>query len=245
VPDGSGDGDPVDLGTGLFVLQKTDLFLPDTFPVALTRIYRNEDKISRSFGIGMSHPYALFPKWVRGFEEADVILPDGGRIRYTRVSGTGYETELEHTSTPTIFYKSRVKYNRPRAAWELTFKDGTVYVFGSGVPLQAIQDRNGNRVTILRTDANGNPSQKGNITHIRSPNGRWIAFTYDARNRVTQAVDNMGRVVTYTYDGNGRLSQVTDPNGGVTEYTYDASHRMLTIRDARGIVCLTNRVHFD
>ncbi len=35
------DGDdPVDLGTGLFVLRKTDLFLPDVMPIALTRTHR-------------------------------------------------------------------------------------------------------------------------------------------------------------------------------------------------------------
>jgi hypothetical protein len=37
---GSSGGDPVDLGTGLFVHQKTDLFLPDVIPIALTRTYR-------------------------------------------------------------------------------------------------------------------------------------------------------------------------------------------------------------
>jgi Domain of unknown function (DUF6531) len=34
------DGDPVDLGTGLFILRKTDLVLPDVMPIALTRTHR-------------------------------------------------------------------------------------------------------------------------------------------------------------------------------------------------------------
>src|SRR3989304_4439352 len=33
-------GDPVDLGTGLFVMRKTDLVLPDLIPIVLTRTYR-------------------------------------------------------------------------------------------------------------------------------------------------------------------------------------------------------------
>src|SRR5207248_3329502 len=70
--------------------------------------------------------------------------------------------------------------------------------------------------------------------------GRWIAFTYDASNRITQAADNIGRTVTYVYDGSGRLSTVTDPENNVTTYTYDTSNRLLTIRDGRNIVYLTN-----
>jgi YD repeat-containing protein len=75
---------------------------------------------------------------------------------------------------------------------------------------------------------------------VTSPSGRWIAFTYDTSNRVTQAADNVGRTVTYTYDSNGNLSTVTDPASHVTTYTYDTSHRMLTIQDGRSITYLTN-----
>jgi hypothetical protein len=56
------DGDPVDLGTGLFVLRKTDLFLPDVMPIALTRTHRlgSETQGLRPFGTGSAHPYELF-----------------------------------------------------------------------------------------------------------------------------------------------------------------------------------------
>jgi YD repeat-containing protein len=85
----------------------------------------------------------------------------------------------------------------------------------------------------------------GNLLRITSPNGRWIAFTYDTNspNRITDATDNIGRTVHYTYDGNGHLSTVTDPAGNVTTYTWDANHRMTTVKDGRNIVYLTN--HYD
>src|SRR5947199_216230 len=44
-------GDPVDLGTGLFVLTNTDLQLPDVLPISLQRTYRQNDTVSRAFGI--------------------------------------------------------------------------------------------------------------------------------------------------------------------------------------------------
>jgi RHS repeat-associated protein len=232
---GSSDGDPVDLGTGLFVLNSTDLVLPGLMPIALTRTYRPGDNYSRAFGIGTSHPYAMF-QWSNNlYQEADVILPDGGRIHYVRTSpGTGYtDAVFEHTATPTAFYKSTITRGGP--GWLVTLKNGTVFGFGDYTPLQYIQDRYGNRVTL--TWSNGT---FGNLTRIDGPNGRWIDFTYDTSNRITQATDSIGRTVGYTYDTGGRLWKVTNPKNEVTEYGYDASNRMTTIKDARGIVYLTN-----
>ena len=54
------DGDPVDLSTGLFVDEHTDLLLPDTIPLTLTRTYRQNDPIVRPFGVGMNFDYGMF-----------------------------------------------------------------------------------------------------------------------------------------------------------------------------------------
>ncbi|OFW24626.1 MAG: hypothetical protein A3H27_03670 [Acidobacteria bacterium RIFCSPLOWO2_02_FULL_59_13] len=236
-------GDPVDATTGLFVLNKTDLYIPDgTAPIEFKRTYRPGDTFSRAFGLGASHSYDLFLVGdTHPYTFIDLILPDGGRIHYDRISpGTGFaDAVYEHVSTPTRYYKSKIAWNG--TGWSLTLKDGTLFRFDEGDgatrPGQggvlSIVDRNGNQTTIARDSA-------GNTTKITSPGGRWVEFTYDASNRITQAKDTIGRVVTYEYDATGRLIKVTDPNGGITEYTYDASSRMLTLKDARGIVYLTN-----
>jgi RHS repeat-associated protein len=230
-PDG---GDPVDLGTGLFVLQKTDLALQDVIPLALTRTYRPGDNATHPFGIGATHPYALRLWSAALYVEADLVLPDGGTIHYVRTSpGTGYaDAVFEHTTTPGPFYQSRMVWNGD--GWDLTLKDGTVYVFGDPEPLQAIRDRFGNTVQLTWDAANER------VTKVTSPTGRFIEFTYDGFDRITQAKDNIGRTVGYEYDAAGRLWKVTDARGGVTEYSYDIAHRMLTIKDPRNIVYLEN-----
>jgi RHS repeat-associated protein len=165
------------------------------------------------------------------YTQADLVLPDGAKIHYVRTSaGTGFtdavyvHQETQTTSaTPTIFYKSVLSWNGQ--GWNLTLKEGTVYVFGDVAPLQAIRDRYGNQITV--THANG---QTGNITQVTSPSGRWIRFSYDASNRITQAQDHIGRTVIYTYDANGNLATVTDPLNHVTSYTYDSAHQMLTVK---------------
>jgi hypothetical protein len=161
------------LGTGLFVLEKTDLFLPDVIPIALTRTYRQNDPATRAFGIGATHPYAMYLWSANVYQETDLVLPDGGRVHYVRITpGNDIQTAIfEHTATPGPFYKSRITWKGLSAGWDLTLTDGTVYIFGDIAPLQAIRDRHGNTITI--THANG---QTGNITRVTSPNGRWITF---------------------------------------------------------------------
>ena len=231
-------GDPVDVQTGLFVHEKTDLVVPDIMPLRLNRTYRNEDTVSRAFGIGTNHLYDMFLTNTQGcfcYNAIELIMPDGGRVRYDRISpGTSFsDAVFEATKSPT-FYGSRIHWNE--GGWDLTLKDGTVYIFGENAPIQGMRDRYGNQISIARTNG-----QLGNILSITAlPSGRSLSFTYDPSNRITQAKDNAGRTVNYEYDGSGRLWKVTDPMTGVTEYTYDSSHRMLTIKDPRGIVFLTN-----
>lgn len=244
-PPGSGpegqDGDPVSLSTGLFVYGKTDMILPDTMPIRLTRTYRQLDGASRPFGIGTSHLYEMFLVGdTFPYTYQELIMPDGGRVRFNRTSpGTSYSDAIYESLAPNAFHKAILAWNGN--GWNLKLKNGSVYVFpeafGAGRPsdsaLQRIHDRYGNTITLTR-------GVNSRLTKITTTNGRWIELTYDTSDRITQAKDNIGRTVNYTYDASGRLWKVTDPAGGVTEHTYDAAHQMLTVKDARGIVFLTN-----
>jgi len=225
-PGGGQGGDPVDLYTGLFVYRKTDLVLPDVIPINLTRTYRQNDSISRSFGIGTSFDYDMFTvgddlSTEQGYTYQDLVLADGARILFTRTSPcdpSGYcnyvGATYTATSTPSDYYGATLAWNN-NDTWTLTKKDGMTFQFpdssGASDPRQAavtaISDRYGNSLTLTR-DSNSL------LTQITSPNGRWIQFTYDSSKRITQAVDNIGRQVTYTYDSGGRLWTVTDANGG-------------------------------
>ena len=248
-------GDPIDLSTGLFIYEKTDLFLSDVIPLALTRTYRPNDSLSRPFGIGTTHPYEMY---IGGSGQSfgttpyvDLILPDGTRIHFIGVGPGPAYTSYLHSSVASPWYGAVLSgapsdpnhYTVP-GNWYLQTKDGTIYTFpgSDGIinpgcqALIAITDRHGNNVKIARnTDTNCT------IQQITSPSGRYIQFQYDTSFRVTQATDNIGRTVHYGYDGSGRLQTVTDANGGTWTYSYDSFNRMLTIQDARNIVYLTNQ----
>ncbi|TKB75485.1 MAG: hypothetical protein E8D46_01305 [Nitrospira sp.] len=231
-------GDPCDTKTGLYYQQDTDIAVPDVMPITLTRTYRTEDTASRVFGIGASHPYDQYLLRDDLCTAARVILPDGAYIHFTRTSGTNcMDATLTHATTHTAFYAATLAWDTTFLRYRLTFKDGTEWRFSEYGSLVAMFDRNGNMTTLTRAAGGG---LAGNLTRITSPNGRYLAFTYDVSNRITQVTDILGRTITYTYDASGRLWKVTNPMTGVSEYTYDVSHRLLTAKEPNGNTHVTN-----
>ncbi|MFI9639121.1 RHS repeat-associated core domain-containing protein [Micromonospora sp. NPDC051925] len=233
--DGDDGGDPVDLASGLFVDEHTDLTVNDVLPISITRTYRQNDTQNREFGIGANFTYGIFVNSKQEYVEADLIFPDSGKVHLVRTSpGTGWtDAVFKAVDTTGPFRDSVMSWNGD--GWDLVRTDGMVYVFGENAPLQSIRDRHGNQITLTRSTG----GQSGDITQITSPNGRWIKLSYTG-GRVTRAQDNAGRTVQYGYDSAGRLTTVTSPGGRTTTYTYDTAHRMTTVTDARGVTYLTN-----
>ncbi|MFO1387701.1 RHS repeat-associated core domain-containing protein [Cellvibrio sp.] len=234
-------GDPVDCATGLFLHSSTDFQIADTIPLLIHRTYRQKDPVSRDFGIGTNHLYGLFlsnpTTTVTAPPKIDLILPDGGAVRFNQVSGTTTSDIIyKHTSSPTMFQGAKLQISVATHAWELALKDGTVLIFQPHAPnaLIGVRDRNGNSLTITReAGTNG-------ITQILSPHGRFLSFNRDSSNRITKITDNTGRFTTYEYDASGRLWKATDANGKVEAYEYDSSNRMTKVTDRRGKIMVVN-----
>jgi RHS repeat-associated protein len=243
-PPGCG-GDPVDCATGLFLHSSTDLTIKDVVPIKIDRTYRPGDNAMRAFGIGTTLAYDFFLvgdtfPWT--YQE--LILPDGGRVRFNRISsGTSWtDAVYKHTSTGTKYYGAIIRYKGESACyWELSLKSGGRTCFPESflssnarrAAAVSISDRYGNTVQLTR-DSNGN------VTRITSPSGRFVDLAYDASNRIIRASDNGGRTLAYEYDAGGRLAKATGPDGKFEAYTYDARNNMLTVQDRRGNMMVTN-----
>jgi RHS repeat-associated protein len=236
-------GDPVDPSTGKFLYSKLDMAVSDVMPAQLTRTYQTGDFLSRSFGVGSTHPYDMFLVGdTFPYTYTDLIGPFGSRIHFNRISpGSSFEDAVyQNNDHQSNLYKATIVWNG--TSWTLTLKNGIAMDFeegfGATAPGQsgliAIRDRNGNRLSLSR-------APNGNLLQILTPNGRALNFVYDTSDRISGVTDNIGRQVLYTYDTGGRLETTTDPLGGVTRYTYDANNQMLTVRDPRNILYLTNQ----
>jgi RHS repeat-associated protein len=235
-------GDPVDVSTGLMVDAHTDLTVPDTMPLAVTRHYFQGDDKPRAFGIGQSSAYDLFlyrnpstPEWT----EFDLYLPGGGKVHFPRSTpGTGSSGAVFTAQGTAGEFRGAVARCNSDPCLTLGFvvtkRDGTKLYFGDNpTALIAVEDRHGNRTRIVRNRDN-------EVSQVDSPNGRSLRFTHDEAHRVKTVRDSAGRTVTYDYDATGRLKTVTGPGTRTLSYTYTAEGRLLTAKDARGITYVTN-----
>lgn len=198
-------GDPCDTSTGLYVQTDTDIEVPDVMPITLTRTYRTEDTASRVFGIGASHPYDQYMLRDDLCTAARVILPDGAYIHFTRTTGTNcLDSTLQHTTTHTAFYAATLAWDPVFQRYRLKFKDGAEWRFSDYGSLVTMLDRNGNTLTLTRAAGGG---LAGKLLKITTPNGRYLTFTYDASNRITQVTDILGTpspIPTMLADASGK-----------------------------------------
>jgi RHS repeat-associated protein len=106
--------------------------------------------------------------------------------------------------------------------YQLTTKDGTVYVISQATGVESITDRNGNTITF------------GPAGIIHSA-GKSVLFARDPQGRITTITDPMGNTIEYAYDFYGDLVAVTDQEDNTTEYIYNSNHGLIDIIDPRGV----------
>jgi len=250
-PRGPKAGEPVDLGTGLMVVDKTDLMVPGRLPALLRRSYNAEDPFGRIAGFEL----ATGPGWTLSIDV--VLLQESPALRRLILPGNArftFALQPDGTFNNSTFpdFAGAVLTSQSDGH-TLRFKDGTTWRFATGyVPrvglpipilglnlLVAQNDRNGNILSITR-------DQFGAPVRSTGPAGRALSFTVDAVaigvTRLLSATDPIGRTVRYGYSTTApfRLETVTDPIGGVTRYTYNAAGGIASITDPRDVTFLTN-----
>lgn len=240
-------GEPVDLFTGYLKNVETDLVVRDIVPLAIRRTYRTLDKsgaadIVRPFGIGSSHASEMFLQSEPNFAALNLVLNDGTRIRFANVNpaGMSYNSDFVNTDSPGEFYQAVLHYYldpvKGGCFYTLYFRDGRRWAFGA-IPARLLymEDRNGNRVTFVRSGGSY-------VTQILGPTGRYINLAYNASGQISQATDNTGRTVTYGYDTGQRLTTVTKPDGKIRTYLWDTTNNRITaVKDERNNTTVTHQ----
>src|SRR5262249_7119388 len=161
----------------LYVREDEDMVLRGAPSFVLRRTYRTRDGQSRAFGAGASHTgdwYLIGDG--SAFQWAELILEDGARIHYDRVTaGTSvFNARFEHWTTPTAFYGSQLAWHG--TDWIIRERDGTLLTFLACGPqrgrcaLASIRQRDRQTIRFRRDSA-------GTLTAIEA--GRqWITFEY-------------------------------------------------------------------
>ena len=237
--------DPVDLGTGSFLGDSTDLTLDGPFPIAFSRHYRSDTRNRKGpLGWGWTHGYD-----VRAVVHTDILAGMGDRTpedMAAAVTAANYLWALAGSESvrdqvvEALIANWMVDQLNDNAVsitlgqQALTFirqPDGS-YSPPPGVGMSLA--RNGGLFTL--TQRNGpvysfNASNR--IDRITDPDSNYVAFAYNADTNLTSVTSSFGSSITLSYTSN-LVTGVSDSAGRSLSYQYDAGGNLTNCVDPEG-----------
>jgi YD repeat-containing protein len=228
--------DPVDVVSGWMLTHETDLTLAGVLPLVLRRAYASGYGTGRLFGAG----WASTLDQRLAINEAGIHFAgdDAQTLHYPVPSAGEPVLPGRGDRWPLVWDRAtdEIRISDPRSGRTRHF---AVVHFGDEVgrirDLTAITDRNGNRISILRTD-DGTPF---GVEHSGGYRIAVDAAVTAQGPRVTglRLLDGSEHGVTikkFGYDGHGRLTEVTDSSGVPLRYEHDAADRVTAWIDRTG-----------
>ncbi|MCS4279184.1 RHS repeat-associated core domain-containing protein [Stenotrophomonas rhizophila] len=234
-------GDPIDLRTGRFTYNETDIAITDVMPLTLGRNYRPSDSVKREFGLGTAAGFMYRLAQRNNYSQMQLVLPNGTPLIFNQASGSGAYGTWRYSGKHA--FSGAIIASESAGGWKyrLSLRDGSQMTFEQYSPnrIKSVQDRFGN-LTEYQYDA-------GQVSRILSPNGRYIDLNYDTQNRISSAVDPLGSTWSYEYNAQGMLFKVIYPDSTSRRYEYRTygkaptqQHLLSAIFDQRG-----NRLLFN
>ena len=260
-------GDPIDIITGNFHWQYTDLEIHAAEPLSFTRYYNAQLDYNGAMGYGWRHSFDYAVK-DNGYT-ATVFMNDARVLTFV----ADYITPGLYRSTTDMAYQL-VKTSAN--SYIMVKNDGTEYHFTDG-KITEITKQGVNKLTFAYSDDNlTEVSSKagsltlsytgGKITSVKDSSGRSVSYSYDGdrltgfenadgdklsfqyndpydENNLTEIIDFNGEIyLSNTYDASDRVVSQTMIGQGVTLFAYDRENRVNSFTDASGN---TTRYHYN
>ncbi|WP_187794956.1 RHS repeat-associated core domain-containing protein [Paracoccus amoyensis] len=208
------EGDPVDVASGQVGEIRTDMFIPGTIPLVLTRSYsRGATGIQGNDWAG---------NWAQHLRlEGGAVIwqnPDGAEVMFEAPEDDVWGVNLRCPQMALLGRRSEALYLYDYNSQLFTIFNHRV---GNRLLLSAIQDRNGNEIS-FHYSAEG-------LTAVHHSDGFELAV--DSKGMVIRhaALGGTGVndcVFTWQYDGERRLTQVDSSQTGHLRYGYDDQGRL-------------------
>ena len=260
--------DPIDVATGDMALPRTDVQLPGVLPLILERTHISSYRWGGWFGPSWA---STLDQRVQADDEGFVFAAaDGARLCFPHLDPEVGEPvrSLTPGSRLTLSWDEETD-----GAVRITDPDsGLVHVFHSPVaadgeeavdlPLQHVQDRNGNRITVVYAQGDipsavvhsggyhialDHDPARSRITGLRlldpahpdRPGTTLLTFGYDEQGRLTEEFNSSSLPMRYTYDADGRITSWTDRNDTTYWYRYDTQGRVIATGGTGGALAST------
>ncbi|HEY3212385.1 MAG TPA: RHS repeat-associated core domain-containing protein [Actinomycetota bacterium] len=214
----------IDTTTGSVAFAENGITIPGPIPLSFTRYYNAHADRRGPLGYRWSHTYETHLE----------ILADGDA---GAVYGSGREeffnlNTFNGTFAPADSRVHSTLVKNADGTYALTTKANLIYRFTSTGVLSAIEDLNGNTVSLAY-------DPEGRLWTVTGAGGTSLTFSYDAQSRLSTVTDPANATYTFGYDANNDLVSVTDPLNGVRSYVYN-HHRLTRVTDENGDLVVDN-----
>ena len=238
--------DPVNLSTGNFVYEKTDLEYGGLETFCFKRFYNSVNDYEGILGRDWitNFEIKLFFKKSKVFEhpEITIIKEDGKEENFLPTD--------EHHYVPE--FNSLAELHVLKKGYEYVTLDGRRYLFDKEGVLTRYENSNeqGYSLEYLeqsqeKTEENcENRVNKSSLHKVIKDSGEYFVFAYSEDGYLSTVTDSEGRTVTYKVE-DGKLTSVTRPDGTAFKYIYSASGKLRGVINPRDIVTVENDYDAD
>jgi len=216
-------GDPVNLSTGNFIYDRTDLQIKGSTPFIFRRFYNAINDRVGSLGDDWNHNYEV--KLEDAGKEKILVLEEGKEERFLKTS-TGIYTSLYH---------SNGSLEETEEGYLYKTTTGTDYYFDKEGYCLRQEELNGS-VTTLHYEETDNGRH---LTRIERSTGEAFSLSYIAEGYLHQVTDHSGRTVTYQMQGT-KLIAVCTPKGHWYRYGYSSNGKLESVQNPREAVMVEN-----
>lgn len=232
-------GDPVDVATGAWISDSTDLALGDQDPRGLTftRSYNSNARYSNNSGLGFgwSHSYDIRAsrrssvKAGLGVTNTYQAAPFFAALAVARDLGSNHATAKEwataclaiHWAVDQLRYKS-VAISKGHQTMEFVEMPDGSFVPPAGVNMNLVKVGADQFDLTQRHGSTMRFNSAGRVASVTNPYGKSQTFTYSGTN-LTKVKDAYNRELTFNWSGSS-VSSVADSTGRTVGFTYTSDN---------------------
>ena len=213
--------DPVNLSTGNFIYDRTDLEVGGREPFVFRRFYNAINGREGVLGRDWNHNYEVHLEFTDG--EAVLLREDGKEERF-------FWEKDRYLS----LFASEGTLEKAEDGYTYRTREQKVYRFDREGMCLETETLLGGRVTFTyETEA---PFR---LVKAEKDTGEFFAFSYGADGMLERVEDHTGRCLSYQYQG-GLLKEVRLPDGNTFRYGYTPQGKLEQVENQRGIVTVEN-----
>ena len=213
--------DPVNLSTGNFIYDRTDLEVGGRESFAFRRFYNAINAHRGVLGKDWNHNYEVHLEFTDG--EAVLLREDGKEERFF--------WEKDHYLS---LFASEGALEKEENGYTYRTRAQKTYRFDKEGKCLETESLTGSRITFAYEE-----EAPFRLVKVKKETGEFFAFFYDTEGMLERVEDHAGRGVAYKYQGE-LLKETTLPDGTAFRYGYTQQGKLEQVENPRGIVTVEN-----